>query len=150
MMDGIGMHPPRVNAYAAGLTETAGGAAFAVGTATPLAGAALIGTMITAIRKVHGPNGPWITKQGWEYNAVLIAAIAALIEDQYNVAVALGAIGLGAAASAAAIQLAQPPVATESYPADATTADESVGSAGAGDTGTVTPERVRADLRRSA
>ena len=38
------------------------------------------GTMITAIRKVHAPNGPWVTENGFEYNAVLIAAMAALVD----------------------------------------------------------------------
>ena len=36
--------------------------------------------MITAIRKVHAPNGPWVTQGGYEYNAVLIAAVLALTE----------------------------------------------------------------------
>ncbi len=36
--------------------------------------------MTTAIRKVHLPNGPWAVKGGWEYNAVLIAAVTALVE----------------------------------------------------------------------
>src|SRR5580698_9763989 len=76
----IGMRPARANAYAAGVTETVGGGLFALGAATPLAGASLIGTMVTAIRKVHGPNGPWITKQGYEYNLVLILAILGVID----------------------------------------------------------------------
>jgi putative oxidoreductase len=36
--------------------------------------------MTTAIRKVHWPNGPWVTQGGWEYNAVLIAALTALAD----------------------------------------------------------------------
>jgi putative oxidoreductase len=36
--------------------------------------------MVTAIRKVHWQNGPWNTKRGYEYNAVLIAALTALAE----------------------------------------------------------------------
>jgi putative oxidoreductase len=36
--------------------------------------------MITAIRTVHGKNGPWITNGGYEYNAVLIAAVLAIVE----------------------------------------------------------------------
>jgi putative oxidoreductase len=36
--------------------------------------------MVTAIRKVHGKNGPWATSGGYEYNLVLIAAVAALAE----------------------------------------------------------------------
>jgi putative oxidoreductase len=36
--------------------------------------------MVTAIRKVHGAKGPWVTEGGFEYNVVLIAAMAALTE----------------------------------------------------------------------
>jgi putative oxidoreductase len=38
------------------------------------------GTMVTAIRKVHAPNGPWVTANGYEYNLTLIALTAALTE----------------------------------------------------------------------
>jgi len=142
MMDKIGMHPPKANAYAAGVTETGGGAMFALGKATPLAGAALIGTMVTAIRKVHGSNGPWVTKRGWEYNAVLIAAIMAIVEDEYGAAAALGALGLGAAASALTIELSTPPreAGSQPYPT----------SANQGETGTVTPEVIRVESSRTA
>jgi putative oxidoreductase len=37
-------------------------------------------TMITAIRTVHLEHGPWVTDNGYEYNAVLIAALATLVE----------------------------------------------------------------------
>src|SRR5215468_8372806 len=47
--------PGRRNALAAGLAETAGGLLFAAGAATPLAAAALTGSMITAIKTVTGP-----------------------------------------------------------------------------------------------
>jgi putative oxidoreductase len=50
MMRKIGMHPPRHQALAAGVTETAGGALLAAGLATPLAAASLIGVMTTAIK----------------------------------------------------------------------------------------------------
>jgi len=32
--------------------------------------------MVTAIRKVHAPNGRWVTDGGFEYNVVLLAALA--------------------------------------------------------------------------
>lgn len=51
-----------------------------LGAATPLASAALIATMLTAIHRVHLKNGPWVSDQGYEYNLVLIAAAAALAE----------------------------------------------------------------------
>jgi len=117
MMTALGMHPTKPNAYAAGLSETVGGTLLVAGAATPLAAAALTGTMITAIRKVHLANGPWAAKGGWEYNAVLIAAVLALtdsgpgvfsLDDALGLRItgsrwALGALALGAAASTAAI-----------------------------------------------
>ena len=41
----------------------------------------IIGTMTTAIRKVHAPKGPWVTEGGWEYNALIIAAVFAIAES---------------------------------------------------------------------
>ncbi|MGZ4619341.1 MAG: DoxX family protein [Frankiaceae bacterium] len=80
MMESIDMRPARVHAVLAGVTETVGGGLLAAGLATPLASAALTGVMTTAIKKVHLPNGPWASKGGWEYNAVLIGALTALAE----------------------------------------------------------------------
>src|ERR1700712_1692469 len=80
-MEQMGMHPPRRNAYAAALSETIGGGLLAAGLFTPVASAMLSGTMLVAIEKAHRANGPWVTKGGWEYNAVLIAAVLALAED---------------------------------------------------------------------
>jgi putative oxidoreductase len=127
MMTALQMHPPRRNALAAGVTETAGGALLAAGLATPLASAALIGVMTTAIRKVHLPNGPWAANGGWEYNAVLIAALTVLAEqgpgpvsldhalgaERTGAAWGLGALALGVVASTATIELGRrsaPPV----------------------------------------
>ena len=81
MTKSLNLHPVKANALAAGVSEAGGGALLALGLATPLAASALIGTMITAIRKVHLQNGPWVTKGGYEYNVVLIAACAALVEN---------------------------------------------------------------------
>lgn len=80
MMESIEMRPAKVHAVLAGTTETIGGCLLAAGVATPVASAALTGVMTTAIRKVHLPNGPWAANGGWEYNAVLIAAVTALTE----------------------------------------------------------------------
>jgi putative oxidoreductase len=121
MMGKIGMHPPRRNALAAGVTETAGGALLTVGLGTPLAAASLIGVMITAIRKVHAANGVWVTDGGFEYNLVLIAALLGLVDGgpgtlsadralgihDTGPAWALAALGAGAAASALTIELAR-------------------------------------------
>jgi putative oxidoreductase len=119
MMGALEMHPTRPNALAAGLSETAGGALLIAGAGTPLAASSLIGTMLTAIRKVHKPNGPWVSQGGWEYNAVLIASLVALVDagpgelsvdgalghEEWGPKWALGGLALGAAASTAAIAL---------------------------------------------
>jgi putative oxidoreductase len=95
----LGLAPGKRNAQAAGWAETAGGALLAAGIATPAAGAALIGTMITAVRTAHLKNGPWVTDGGWEYNAVLIATITALVDEEQGAAAALAALGAGVAGS---------------------------------------------------
>jgi putative oxidoreductase len=119
MMDSIGMRPAVPNAYAAGIAETTGGAMLALGAATPFAAAALIGTMITAIRTVHAPNGPWNSDRGYEYNLVLIAALMAIVDGgpgpisvdklrrhgSRGFLAMLGSLGLGAAASTIAVEL---------------------------------------------
>jgi putative oxidoreductase len=78
--ESLGLRPGKQHAIAAGTAEAGGGALLVLGAATPLASAALIGTMLTAIKRVHLKNGPWVTDQGYEYNLVLIAAVAALAE----------------------------------------------------------------------
>lgn len=81
MMTSLELHPARRNAVAAAVTETAGGAALALGAATPMAAAGLIATMVTAVRKVHWSNGLWNAGGGWEYNGMLVAAVAAIVAD---------------------------------------------------------------------
>jgi putative oxidoreductase len=119
MMGSLELSPTRANAFAAGITETAGGALLVLGAGTPLAAAGLMGTMFTAIRTVHQPHGPWAAEGGWEYNAVLIAALAALVDggpgdlsvdaaldhEEWGPGWALAGLALGAAASAATIVL---------------------------------------------
>jgi putative oxidoreductase len=119
MMESLGLRPGRQHAVAAGITETAGGALLVAGLATPLAASGLIGTMISAIRKVHLQNGPWSQNGGWEYNAVLIAALLALAEEgpgdlsldnklgfkEPGPLWALGALAVGAAASTAVVEV---------------------------------------------
>ena len=80
-----GLRPGRLHAWAGGLGEFGGGALLALGLLSPLAAAALIGVMTAAILTVHLRNGLWATKQGYEYNLVLI-----------GVAFAVAAVGPGA------------------------------------------------------
>ena len=76
----LGLKPGKRHATAAGASEAIGGALLTLGALTPVAAGLITGTMITAIRKVHAPKGPWVTDGGYEYNAVLIAAMLALTE----------------------------------------------------------------------
>ena len=76
----LGLRPGKRHATAAGWSEAAGGALLTLGALTPLAQAMITGTMLTAIRKVHAQNGPWVTANGYEYNLTLIALSAALTE----------------------------------------------------------------------
>jgi putative oxidoreductase len=77
-MQSLGLHPARLQAYAAGTAEFVGGLLLLLGLLTPVGAAAIIGTMTVAIVAVHAKNGPWVTNSGWEYNAVLIAVAVAL------------------------------------------------------------------------
>ena len=77
----LGLRPGRRHATAAGLAETAGGALLTLGALTPVAASLITGVMTTAIRKVHASNGPWVAEGGWEYNAVVIASVAALADS---------------------------------------------------------------------
>ncbi|NAZ85154.1 DoxX family protein [Kineococcus indalonis] len=80
MMDALQLRPAKVQALVAGLGEAGGGALLLTGLATPLAASTLTASMVTAIRKVHLPNGVWVSNGGWEYNAVLIAAVLGVAE----------------------------------------------------------------------
>lgn len=147
MMQTLDMHPVRRNALAAGVTETAGGTLLALGLATPLASAGLIGVMTTAIRKVHLPNGPWVANGGWEYNAVLIAALCMLAEhgpgpvsldrllgiERSGPAWGLGALALGAATSTGTIELGRRFAPSEHGPTSAPDSTPDTGSDTAGD-----------------
>jgi putative oxidoreductase len=78
--EAMGLRPGKAHASAAGISETAGGALLAAGLFTPLGASMLSGTMITAIRKVHAANGPWVSKGGYEYNLVLLAVVFAIAD----------------------------------------------------------------------
>ncbi len=78
--ESLGLRPGRQHALAAGAAEAGGGALIAAGAFTPLGAAMLSGTMVTAIRTVHAPKGPWISDGGYEYNLVLLAAVFAIAD----------------------------------------------------------------------
>jgi putative oxidoreductase len=130
MFEKLGLRPGKRHAIAAGLSEAGGGALLVAGAATPAAASVLTATMLTAINRVHFKNGPWITKGGYEYNVVLIAAVLALAEtgpgplsvdgDRFSgpkwatlalLAGVIGALGAHAAAEATAPAPEPEPVA---------------------------------------
>jgi len=94
MMDKLELRPPREQALVASWAETAGGAMLVLGFLTPLAAAMLTGSMVTAIRKVHLPNGLWNMNQGYEYNLALIASLAAIIDGGPGEPSLDGALGI--------------------------------------------------------
>jgi putative oxidoreductase len=137
MFESLGMRPGQRNAIAAGAAEAGGGAALALGLATPLAAGAITSVMLTAIHRVHLKNGPWVTNGGYEYNAVLIAAALALAEvgpgelsldhalgqERSGPGWALAAAAIGAAGAVGAHQLAAAhPADSQAAPSDATSA----------------------------
>ena len=145
MFEGLGMRPGRRNAVAAGVAEAGGGAALALGLATPLAAGTLTSVMLTAINRVHLKNGPWVTNGGYEYNIVLIAAVLALAEvgpGEVSLDHALGqertgpgwallAAAIGVAGAVGAHIAAESQPAPIEAPADATAAASSNGDASA-------------------
>lgn len=80
MMEKLGMHPGKRNALSAGSAETVGGLGIALGAFTPAAAAALIATMVTAIRTVHLGKGFFNTAGGYEFNLSLIAALLLIVD----------------------------------------------------------------------
>jgi putative oxidoreductase len=96
----LGYRPASLMARLAGSVEVAGGAAVALGLFTPLAGAAVIGTMLNASVAVHWRNGLWAVDNGFEY-PLMVAAAAATLSFTGAGAVSLDAL-LGAAGSSVA------------------------------------------------
>ncbi|MFI1369287.1 DoxX family protein [Streptomyces griseochromogenes] len=73
----LGYHPGKLFAALCGLSEFLGGLGLAVGLLTPLAAAAVIGVMITAVATVTGAHGLWETHGGVEYSvAITVTALA--------------------------------------------------------------------------
>jgi putative oxidoreductase len=79
--ESMGLRPGKRQAIAAGVAETAGGALFTLGALTPIASTVISTTMLTAIRKAHLENGPWVTNGGYEYPLALIGASMAITES---------------------------------------------------------------------
>lgn len=78
--DSLELRPGQPQATTAGVSETVGGVLIATGFLTPVGCALITGVMTQAIRSVHAGKGPWWSDGGWEYNAVVIAAVFAIAE----------------------------------------------------------------------
>jgi len=102
----LGLRPGTPDAIAAGISEAGGGALLASGFATPVAAAAISGTMLTALKSVHVAKGPWVTDGGYEYNLLILLALLAITEDDSGFAVAVGQLLAGALGTAATYALA--------------------------------------------
>ncbi len=74
----LGFRSPMVMAMAAGLSEFAGGLAFAVGFATPAAALVLAVVMLNAIALVHWQKGFWNANGGYELNLTFLAVAVAV------------------------------------------------------------------------
>jgi putative oxidoreductase len=89
----LGYRPGRPMAVLAGLGEAGGGALLVLGFLTPLAGAAIIGTMLNAGITVHRGKGPWASNGGFELPltyASVAAATAFIGAGRYSVDNAFG------------------------------------------------------------
>jgi putative oxidoreductase len=73
----LGLRPPRPWALIAGGGEFVGGILLALGLLGPVGGLLIAGAMLMAIAKVHGPNGLWVTNNGYEYP--LVTLVVALV-----------------------------------------------------------------------
>jgi putative oxidoreductase len=78
-LEQLGFFPGRRTALLAGLTEFGGGLLLALGLATPLAAALIIGVMSIAIATVHLKHGFFNHNQGYEYNLTLAVVALSLV-----------------------------------------------------------------------
>ena len=92
-LEGFGFRPGRFWAFVVGVTELAAGLLLGLGLLTPLAGAAIAGTMLVAARTDHLGKGPWIFNGGWEHvvtNAAIGVALAGTGPGRYSLDHELG------------------------------------------------------------
>jgi putative oxidoreductase len=74
----LGYRPSVVFAVLAGAAEAGGGVLFTLGLLMPLATAAIVSAMLSALLATHLKNGFWIYNQGIEYTLVLAVVSAGL------------------------------------------------------------------------
>jgi putative oxidoreductase len=71
--ESLGYRPGTVFALLSGATDLCAGGCFTLGLLTPLAGAAIVANMLSAVLSAHVRNGFWIVNQGLEYALVMAA-----------------------------------------------------------------------------
>ena len=99
----VGYWPPRLMAGFAGGAELIGGLSLAAGFLTPLAAAAIIGTMLNVGVGVHRRNGLWAADNGYEYPLVLGAVAAGLGFTGAGAASVDAWLGIGAGGAEAGV-----------------------------------------------
>src|SRR5437588_9586833 len=75
-MGAVGYRPGTLFAFVAGATEAGGGLLLALGLLTPLAAAAIVGTMLNAALSAHVKKGFWLANGGYEYILILVGVAA--------------------------------------------------------------------------
>jgi putative oxidoreductase len=78
MVRKLRIRPVEPWAWLAALAEFAGGLLVAVGLLSPLGNLAIAGSMLVAVAAVHLAKGFWNGKGGYEFNLLILAAVAAL------------------------------------------------------------------------
>ena len=87
------IRPAKPWAWMAALAELVGGLLVALGLLSPVGSLAIVGSMLVAIALVHWPKGFWVTKGGYEFNLLIVAAVMALAltgPGQYSLDQAFG------------------------------------------------------------
>jgi putative oxidoreductase len=117
----LGFRPGRPMAAVAGLSEAGGGLLLVLGLLTPLAGAAIVGTLLVAA-SVHLEKGLWSTNGGYEMAllyGVLASAVALSgpgsvsldrafgLDDNWSVGLGIAAVALGLLSGVAVIARAR-------------------------------------------
>ena len=93
MVQKLRIRPALPWAWMAALAELVGGLLVALGFLSPLGSLAIVGSMLVAIALVHWSRGFWVTKGGYEFNLLIVAAVMALAltgPGRYSLDQALG------------------------------------------------------------
>ena len=77
-MNRMRLRPAVAWAWISALAEVLGGIGLIVGLLTPFPSLAIAGSMLTTIALVHWPRGFFVTKGGYEFNLLILAAVTAI------------------------------------------------------------------------